>query len=90
MPQGVATAADGLPITVEEVVRMGRYPHRWLGRFDGDDRRAVRTALDRVGIGEFADRRVGRLSGGQRQRVFIARALAETDGDSHGVVHHEH
>ena len=76
VPQNVTTANDGLPITVEEVVRMGRYPHRWVGRFDGDDRRAVRTALDRVGIVDLADRRVGRLSGGQRQRVFIARALA--------------
>jgi zinc transport system ATP-binding protein len=76
VPQSVTTANDGLPITVEEVVRMGRYPHRWIGRFDADDRRAVRTALDRVGIANLADRRVGRLSGGQRQRVFIARALA--------------
>jgi zinc transport system ATP-binding protein len=32
--------------------------------------------LDRVGIADLADRRVGRLSGGQRQRAFITRALA--------------
>jgi zinc transport system ATP-binding protein len=76
VPQNVTTANDGLPITVEEVVRMGRYPHRWLGRFDDADRRAVQNALDRVGIADLAGRRVGRLSGGQRQRVFIARALA--------------
>ena len=76
VPQNVTTANDGLPITVEEVVRMGRYPHRWIGRFDAEDRRAVRNALDRVDIADLADRRVGRLSGGQRQRVFIARALA--------------
>jgi len=62
VPQNVTTANDGLPITVEEVVRIGRYPHRWVGRFDADDRRAVRTALDRVGIADLADRRVGRLS----------------------------
>ncbi|MBI3872444.1 MAG: ABC transporter ATP-binding protein [candidate division Zixibacteria bacterium] len=32
--------------------------------------------LERLGIGEFADRPVGALSGGQRQRVALARALA--------------
>ncbi len=40
---------------------------------------AMRTAtqwLERLGVGEFADRRPGQLSGGQAQRVSIARALA--------------
>jgi len=77
VPQNVTVATDELPITVAEVVRMGRYPHRWVGRFTDADRRAVRDALDRVGIAPLANRRIGRLSGGQRQRVFIARALAE-------------
>jgi molybdate transport system ATP-binding protein len=40
-------------------------------------RRAVaRSWLERVGAGEFADRRPGSLSGGQRQRVALARGLA--------------
>jgi len=55
---------------------MGRYPRRLFGRFRDSDREAIASALDRVGIADLADRRVGRLSGGQRQRVFIARALA--------------
>jgi zinc transport system ATP-binding protein len=76
VPQDVAAAKDEMPITVEEAVRMGRYPHRWIGRFADEDRRSVRAAMERVGIEGLADRRVGRLSGGQRQRVFIARALA--------------
>ncbi|MCQ4332275.1 metal ABC transporter ATP-binding protein [Natronomonas sp. F2-12] len=76
VPQDVAATEDEMPITVEEAVRMGRYPHRWVGRFTDDDRRSVREAIERVGIEDLADRRVGRLSGGQRQRVFIARALA--------------
>lgn len=31
--------------------------------------------MERLGIWELRDRRIGELSGGQRQRVFIARAL---------------
>jgi len=76
VPQDVGEASDEMPVTVREVVRMGRYPGRLFRRFDGDDRRAVEAAMDRVGIADLADRRVGRLSGGQRQRAFIARALA--------------
>jgi zinc transport system ATP-binding protein len=76
VPQDVASADGEMPITVEEAVRMGRYPHKWVRRFDDEDRRAIDAAMTRVGIADLADRRVGRLSGGQRQRVFIARALA--------------
>ncbi|WP_415379031.1 metal ABC transporter ATP-binding protein [Halosimplex sp. TS25] len=74
--QDVTSAGHAMPVTVREAVTMGRYPRRLFGRFRPDDRRAVDDALDRVGIADLADRRVGRLSGGQRQRVFIARALA--------------
>lgn len=74
--QDIATTAQRMPITVREVVLMGRYSRRLVRPFTAIDRRAVEDALDRVGITDLADRRVGRLSGGQRQRVFIARALA--------------
>ncbi|RKD98383.1 metal ABC transporter ATP-binding protein [Halopiger aswanensis] len=76
VPQDVTTAARAMPMTVREVVAMGRYPHRLVGRFSRTDRRAVDEAMSRVGIADLASRRIGRLSGGQRQRVFIARALA--------------
>ena len=76
VPQDATTVAREMPITVREVVRMGRYPRRLVGRFSAADRQAVDDALDQVGIAYLAARRVGRLSGGQRQRVFIARALA--------------
>ncbi|MFD1585441.1 metal ABC transporter ATP-binding protein [Halorientalis brevis] len=74
--QHATEAASRMPVTVREVVRMGRYPHRLVGRFSDADRRAIDEALDRVDVTDLADRRVGNLSGGQRQRVFIARALA--------------
>jgi zinc transport system ATP-binding protein len=71
-----AGAATGMPITVREVVRMGRYPHVGFGSLRPADHEAVQRALETVGMTAFADRRVTQLSGGQRQRAFIARALA--------------
>jgi ABC-type Mn2+/Zn2+ transport system ATPase subunit len=65
------------PVTVEDVVMMGRYPR--LGRLHRpgiDDRRAVIGALDQVNMADHRMTQIGRLSGGQRRRVFLARALA--------------
>ena len=77
VPQRDAVDWD-FPITVREVVEMGRYPRvGWFRRLGADDRAAVDEALERVGMAAFARRQIGRLSGGQRQRVFLARALAE-------------
>jgi zinc transport system ATP-binding protein len=71
-----ASAAKEMPITVREVVKMGRFPHVGFGRLSSEDWAVVDDALATVGMGAFADRRVTQLSGGQRQRAFIARALA--------------
>jgi len=71
-----ASAAKEMPITVREVVKMGRFPHVGFGRLSADDWEIVDRALETVGMSAFADRRVTQLSGGQRQRAFIARALA--------------
>lgn len=63
--------------TVEEIVRMGRYPHR--GRFAREtmiDRAAVESALQKCDIGPLRNRAVNTLSGGERQRALIARSLA--------------
>ena len=66
------------PITVREVVEMGRYRSAgWVRRLKGNDHEHVEEALDRVSMASFARRQIGELSGGQRQRVFIARALAQ-------------
>ena len=67
---------EGFPLSVEEVVMMGRYPRvGWGRRPRSADRGAVRSALDRVKLGGVRERRFGELSGGQQQRALIARAL---------------
>jgi len=71
-----ASAAKEMPVTVREVVKMGRFPHVGFGRLSAKDWSVVDDALATVGITAFADRRIAQLSGGQRQRAFIARALA--------------
>ncbi|MFC4543543.1 metal ABC transporter ATP-binding protein [Halosolutus amylolyticus] len=72
-----ATSRGGtMPVTVREVVTMGRFAHAGHGRLTDEDRAIVDDALETVGITELADRRVNQLSGGQRQRAYIARALA--------------
>ncbi|MFC7213417.1 metal ABC transporter ATP-binding protein [Saliphagus sp. GCM10025334] len=71
-----ASASTEMPITVREVVKMGRFPHVRFGRLDEADWAIVDRALETVGMDAFADRRITNLSGGQRQRAFIARALA--------------
>lgn len=74
--QDVTENTKEMPITVEEVVLMGRFPHAGFTRVDGADRERTRTALRTVGIEHLADRRITQLSGGQRQRTYLARALA--------------
>lgn len=77
VPQKAIAFETRFPATVFEVVISGRCGRAGLSRrFDGGDRRAVRQALDTVGLDAYRDRLVGRLSAGQQQRVFIARALA--------------
>lgn len=71
-----ASASKEMPITVREVVKMGRFPHVGFGRLSQADWDIVDSALETVGMSGFANRRVTQLSGGQRQRAFIARALA--------------
>ncbi len=69
---------ETLPVTVREVVSMGRYAtlgaFRRMGR---DDRDAVARAMKRLDIADLASRHLHDLSGGQRQRVFVAQGLAQ-------------
>jgi iron complex transport system ATP-binding protein len=69
---------DALPVSVREVVTMGRYaaagPYR---RLTTTDREAVDEAIQRMGIADIASSHLHNLSGGQRQRVFVAQGLAQ-------------
>lgn len=66
------------PISVQDVVMMGRYGHMGSSRrVAAEGRAAVETALELMEITDLKQRQIGQLSGGQRKRVFIARALAQ-------------
>ena len=72
------TVNPGIPMTVREVVSMGRYPSTGLlKRLSAADKAQVNDAMALLRIDDLADRQVARLSGGQRQRVFVAQALAQ-------------
>ncbi len=66
------------PVTVWDVVMMGRYGHMNLLRIPGGlDRRKVEESLRRVDLWDLRDRQIGELSGGQKKRAFLARSLAQ-------------
>lgn len=77
VPQKVINFDNNFPVTVEEVVMMGRYGKLGLfHRISKNDKQKVTEALNNVDMFAYHDRPIGDLSGGQQQRVFIARALA--------------
>jgi zinc transport system ATP-binding protein len=64
------------PLTVKELVGLGRVNRRNMGRFrNKEDWTAVDEALRLMNISDLADKRIGMLSGGQRQRAFVAKSL---------------
>jgi len=67
----------GFPISVFDIVSMGRNPH--LGRFEGvrkKDREIIERALQQTNIYALKDRNINELSGGEGQLAIIARAIA--------------
>jgi iron complex transport system ATP-binding protein len=66
------------PLSVRDLVAMGRYPHLGSWRAEGPaDRAAVDRAMDTCDVAGLGDRPVGTLSGGEQQRARLARALAQ-------------
>ncbi len=66
------------PLTVEEVVALGRAPHRgWLLPLSKVDRWVIERVLRRTSLLALRERPVDELSGGERQLVLIARALVQ-------------
>ena len=71
-------SADGIGITVGELVLLGRHVHRGDHQgFTDDDRSVALEALELVNLTGFADRNLQELSGGERQRVMIARCIVQ-------------
>jgi len=68
----------GMPVTVDEVVAMGRYAR--LGayrRFAPADRETCERVMSRLEVDTLASRHLDELSGGQAQRVFVAQGLVQ-------------
>lgn len=69
-------------VTVEDVVRLGRTPHRGaLAAWNARDDAAVEGALRQVGLAAKRHQSWHTLSGGEKQRAQIARALAQTPSE---------
>ena len=66
------------PLTVEQVVALGRAPHRgWLLPLGHQDNEIIERMLRRTGLWELRERNLTELSGGEQKRVILARALCQ-------------
>jgi iron complex transport system ATP-binding protein len=73
-----ASREPDIAFTVDQVVAMGRFPHRFDARTRGDtDSEAVESAIEDLDLDTLRGRQVRALSGGEQQRVAIARVLAQ-------------
>jgi zinc/manganese transport system ATP-binding protein/zinc transport system ATP-binding protein len=63
------------PITVEQVVMLGRAGQGWLPWQGRAAREEAYEVMRRLGIDHLGGRQIRALSGGQQQRAFLGRAL---------------
>jgi zinc transport system ATP-binding protein len=76
VPQHAVNFDPNFPLTVRELVSLGRVNRGNMGRaLKRKDWESVDEVLEFMGISEIANKRIGQLSGGQKQRVFVAKAL---------------
>lgn len=74
----VLTSTEPAPLTVRELVSLGRTPYtNFLGRMRAKDNAVVDNAMDIMGVRCFEDRKLSTLSDGERQKCMIAKALAQ-------------
>jgi zinc/manganese transport system ATP-binding protein len=72
-----SAAPDTLPLTVLDVVSMGRWADRgFWRRLGAEDHDTIDESMRALGIRHLAPRPLGALSGGQRQRALVAQGLA--------------
>lgn len=74
------SAFPAWPVSVREVVALGRLPHRNDRAARLLDAAATARALERMALDELADRSIDTLSGGERARALLARTLATQAG----------
>jgi iron complex transport system ATP-binding protein len=75
LPQETISLYD---FTVEEVVRMGRYPHtQGFGTLEKSDNTVVQECIDLTEMTSLKERPLSRLSGGEKKRAFLASVLAQ-------------
>lgn len=75
LSQSNATMSD---VTVRTLVQYGRFAHKkWWRGGTGEDTAIVDWALEKTGMKDYSERRIGSLSGGERQRAWIAMSVAQ-------------
>ncbi len=79
VPQNPARQHRAFPISVKEVVALGRLSGgSMLQHYTRTDKAAVEDILQRFSLKPLEHRKIGELSGGQQQRVFLARAMVRS------------
>ena len=79
VPQNPARQHRAFPISVREVVSLGRLSGgSMFQHYTHEDKDAVDDIIERFSLKELAHRKIGELSGGQQQRVYLARAMVRS------------
>tara|TARA_B100001287_G_scaffold128592_1_gene108359 strand:+ start:138 stop:920 length:783 start_codon:yes stop_codon:yes gene_type:complete len=70
---------SNLPITVKELVALGRSPHKYFWEFDWneEDFSIIEEALEICDLKKYSDNALSSLSGGQCQRAYLALTIAQ-------------